>query len=81
MKKTLAERFIDWLFDHKDPVQEAWNSRSFTATSVRVETDDGYVRSLTGEAAKEWHHDVYMMENGRRRDMTKHKWSFSKVKP
>lgn len=73
-KKTLAQRLIDWLFDSRDRVEDAWNKRGSHAVRVTIEFDCGESRELVGSAADEWVHDIHRRNYGRRVDWSRHKW-------
>ena len=76
-KMKLFKRFIS-LFD--DPLKTIWATRPVNISKIELTFEDGRVRMLEGDTAKEYFKDIWFSMNGRKVDYTRHQWKETKPK-
>ena len=78
LRVPAIKKFDDWL--SRDRLQEKWDKAGAEVSEVRLTLENGLIRTLSGQAAKEYYKDIYFGLHGRRVDWTRHKWVESRKK-
>lgn len=74
---NIYRRFVNWMNGPNDTLQAKWDEKPVSIAKVTLQFDNGRIRILEGDAAKEWVKDIWFVRCGRRDsniDWTRHKW-------